>query len=315
LHGPSSVMYGAGSPGGIVNMISKRPTAEPFHEFVTQAGNYGLMMGGADVGGPIDADGKLLYRLTALGRQNGTQIDFTEYQRRSIAPALTWRPSSDTTWTILANYQYEPEAGSFSLSPARGTVLFNPNGTVPTHFYSGEPGFDRFRREQFYTTSLFEHRFNDVFTVRQNARYLKVNADAAIVLPVGLQPTNLAVLNRAVATDLEDVATLTADTQAEAKFLTGPFSHTLLVGNDIQRAVDTAINRQGVGPVLNAFNPVYGLPVRTPPITVNRRQALNQVGYYAEDQVRFGNLFGLFGVRRDHASANTDNLLSQTQTG
>jgi iron complex outermembrane recepter protein len=315
LHGPSSVVYGAGSPGGIINMISKRPTTTPYREAIMQAGNYDTSMAGFDVGGPVDPEGKLLYRLIGMGRQNGTQVDFTEYQRRVIAPSFTWRPNLETTWTVLGSVQNEPEAGMFNQLPARGTALFNPNGRISTSFFSGEPGLDKFRRDQAYATSLFVHRFNDVLTVRQNARWMNVNVDVATTFPTGIQG-NLALLNRSLFTDVEDFTALNSDTQAEFKFNTGPVSHTLLLGNDIQRGVDTLINRQGPATPINPFNPVYGTSILAPPpIIASRRQTLNQVGYYVEDQVRLGNLFGLFGIRRDRASNHTDNLLTRTETG
>jgi iron complex outermembrane recepter protein len=312
LHGPSSVLYGQGSPGGIVNMISKRPTAEPFREVVTQAGNYGLLVGGFDASGPLDKEGHFLYRLTGLARETGTQVDFTEYQRGSISPAFTWRPSADTTLTILTNYQNDPKAGFFNQLPARGTALFNPNGQISTHFYSGEPSFDRFDREQYNAGYVFEHRFNDAWTVRQNLRYMDVNVDFATVFPSGgLQP-NLRTLNRFAFTTLEELKTFTVDSQAEAKFATGPFLHKLLIGNDYQKAFDFAVNRNGPAPSINVFNPAYGLSIATPPIIINRKQVQNQLGFYAQDQIKLGGWNALVGVRQDRAGTDTNNLLTRT---
>jgi iron complex outermembrane receptor protein len=312
LHGPSSVLYGQGSPGGIVNMISKRPTAEPFHEFVTQAGSYGLLMGGIDSSGPIDQEGHFLYRLTAMARETGTQVDFTEYQRGSISPSFTWRPTADTTFTFLANYQHDPKSGFFNQLPARGTALFNPFGQISTHFYSGEPSFDKFDREQYNTGYVFEHRFSDAWTVRQNLRYMHVTADFATVFPTGGLLADLQTVNRNAFTTLEELKTFAVDTQSEAKFATGPFVHTLLLGNDYQRAFDSAVNRNGLAPRINVFNPSYGLSIPPPPVILNRKQVQDQLGFYAQDQIKLGGWNALIGARDDRADLETNNLLTKT---
>lgn len=312
LHGPASVLYGQGSPGGIVNMISKRPTAEPFREVVAQAGNYGLLMSGFDVGGPLDKEGHFLYRLTGLLRETGTQVDFTEYQRGSISPAFTWRPTADTTLTILTNYQHDPKAGFFNQLPARGTALFNPNGKISTHFYSGEPSFDQFDREQYNAGYFFEHRFNDAWTVRQNLRYMDVNVDVATVFPTGGLLPNLQTVNRNAFTSLEELKTFMVDSQAEAKFATGPATHTLLLGNDYQKAFDVAVNRNGPAPAINVFNPVYGRSIPAPPIIQNRKQVQNLLGFYVQDQIKLGGWNALLGAREDEAGIDTNNLLTRT---
>lgn len=311
IHGPASVLYGNGSPGGIIDMVSKRPLAEPFHEVFTQFGNYGLMVGGFDMTGPLDKEGKLLYRLTGVARQNNTQVDFTEYQRGTIAPSLTWRPTADTTWTVLTQFQDDPKAGFFNQLPARGTALFNPFGMVSTHFYSGEPGYDKFERTQNGVESLFEHRFNDVITVRQNFRYMDVHADVNLVYPTSLQ-SNLRLLNRSVFTTTENLQVASLDNQAEAKLYTGPIKHTILAGADFQDVLDTKLNGAATAPALNMFDPVYGLPIPAAKINLSQKQSQNQEGYYVQDQAELGRLFGTFSVRQDHVATQTSNLLAQT---
>lgn len=64
LRGPSSILYGSVNPGGVVNLWSKRPTAEPLHEIDLEYGSYDRLQAGLDFGGPLTEDGSLLYRLT-----------------------------------------------------------------------------------------------------------------------------------------------------------------------------------------------------------------------------------------------------------
>ena len=169
MRGPASVLYGQNPPGGLINYVSKRPTAEPFHEVEASAGTFDRFEGKFDLSGPITEESDLLYRVTGLARDSDTQVDFVNDDRYFIAPALTWA-GEDTTLTLLANYQHDNAGWGIQFLPASGTVLDNPNGRLPRHTFTGEPDFDRYNLDQAAFGYLFEHRFNDVFTVRQNAR-------------------------------------------------------------------------------------------------------------------------------------------------
>src|SRR5262249_18819685 len=154
--------------------------------------------------GPIDPDRKFLYRLTGLGRTADTQVDFTKDERLVIAPAVTWQPNEDTSLTFLTNFQYDPGGGFYNWLPASGTVLDNPHGEIPTRFNPGEPDFDKYRRTQYSAGYLFEHRFNDVFTVRQNFRYQHIHTLYNALLVLGLEP-DLRTLDRYTWRDNEDI--------------------------------------------------------------------------------------------------------------
>jgi iron complex outermembrane recepter protein len=65
LRGPASIIAGANDPGGVVNLVSKRPTADAFKELSLQIGNYDLRQVGFDSGGPLnDAAKKAIRRLS-----------------------------------------------------------------------------------------------------------------------------------------------------------------------------------------------------------------------------------------------------------
>lgn len=105
LKGPSSGLYGQSDPGGLLNMVSKRPTVTPHYDFETTFGNFNYKQGAFDIGGPIDKNGEFLYRIVGLGRLADTQTDFVQDNKLFIAPSFTWRPTTDTNFTILSQYQ------------------------------------------------------------------------------------------------------------------------------------------------------------------------------------------------------------------
>jgi iron complex outermembrane recepter protein len=86
-------------------MTSKRPTEVPIREILLLGGSFNRIQGGLDLGGPIDDQGQFLYRLTGMIRDSDTQVDFAEDNRYFVAPSLTWRPNSNTTFTFLSHYQ------------------------------------------------------------------------------------------------------------------------------------------------------------------------------------------------------------------
>jgi iron complex outermembrane receptor protein len=99
LRGPASILYGQNNPGGLVNLVSKNPTAVPFNEIFTRFGDHGRIEGGFDLSGPVDKNGQLLYRITGLGRYGENEVNYTTSERYLIAPSFTWRPDADTKLT------------------------------------------------------------------------------------------------------------------------------------------------------------------------------------------------------------------------
>lgn len=119
LKGPSSTLYGQSSPGGLVAMVSKRPTAVPVREAFITGGSFGRIQGGLDLGGPIDSNGQFLYRLTGLVRNSDTQINHAHEDRYFIAPSISWRPTSDTTFTLLSHFQKDDAGNTLQFLPRK----------------------------------------------------------------------------------------------------------------------------------------------------------------------------------------------------
>jgi iron complex outermembrane receptor protein len=173
LRGPSSVLYGQSAPGGIVNSISKRPTEEPLHEVRLQAGSHDRIQGAFDLSGPIDEDREWLYRIVGLARDSRTQIDYSPDDRIFLAPSLTWRPTSQTSITLLTQFQRDNSGIAAARLPARGRVLPNVNGHISNRLFVGEPDFNLFERTQAVLGYALEHRFSDDWAFRQNLRYAR----------------------------------------------------------------------------------------------------------------------------------------------
>jgi iron complex outermembrane recepter protein len=338
LRGPASVLFGQGSLGGIVNMVSKRPSEIPFNEATIQGGSYGRIQGGFDSTGKLDKDGEFLYRITGFAKDANNQVDFVKDQRYYISPALTWRPTKQTNWTVKFDYQNDPAVGYYNFIPLLGSLTPNPAvGQIPTSFYSGDPSFNTIKRTTYAATSLFEHEFSDVFKVRQNTRYSDTTGALNQVFPLGLDgnifgafgSTDFDTLHRYAQATNERITSLTTDTNGEFKFGTGPLDHRVLVGVDTQNILYKQAQARSnlnvvcfIGlpcspnapPDISLSNPTYGYnilnPLDDPNSFENGRihQTAQQTGVYFQDQIKLGGLSIVGGARYDVAQSNTNTL-------
>ncbi|GGB48263.1 ligand-gated channel [Tistrella bauzanensis] len=316
VRGPSSVLYGQVSPGGLANLVSKRPQPDAFNEVQLQFGEYGRLQTAFDMTGPLTEDGDLSYRLSGLARSADTPIDQTKEERYAINPAITWRAGDDTTLTLLGKYQNDPALGAYQRLPAYGTVLHNPSGDIPTDLYIGDPTFDKEERTQYGIGYEFEHRFDDTFTVRQNARFFRTDSDFGYLYTGRLMAADSSVIRRSgvLAEEVNDAITI--DNQLQAKFTTGAVGHTALFGLDYQNNHnDSDVDYLAANPI-DYNNPQYGSPGIdfTPFFEQNTSQRLEQLGLYAQDQISIDRWRFTLGARHDWLNSNTNDRLTNTST-
>lgn len=307
LRGPVSVLYGKSHPGGVVSMVSKRPTTEPLHEIQFKMGTNNLWQTGFDFSDALDDNGEFSYRLTGLGRSENAQQDMVKSNRYAIAPSFSWRPDDKTDFTFLSNFQSDPNAGYYGWLPRQGTVVpyVDANGNshkLPTDFNEGERDNKMSRRQQMVGYS-FAHEFNDTWTVRQNLRYTRIHTLYDSVYGNGyISPGQI---SRAYVRSDEDLNNFSVDTQAQAKFATGAVDHTLLTGVDYMRMRNDIDAMYGSADPLSMSNPQYGnanVVTNFPYAVINRQQ---QTGLYMQDQAEWNRFVLTLGGRYDFAKTST----------
>lgn len=313
LKGPASVLYGSSPPGGLVNLVSKRPQDKTSGEISASIGTNNLYEGTLDATGPLDDEGKFLYRFTGLTRTADGQAQTTEVERQLIAPSLTWRPSSGTSLTFQAHYQHDPKSGAFGAAPAYGSAFTNPLGQLSPDFYDGDVNWEEFNRKQWTVGYLFEHAFDEVFTFRQNLRYLETKVNYKSVYAAGLQADNRT-LNRASIYSDEDSSSYSIDNQLQARFVTGAVKHTVLVGFDRWDLNSDAEIGYGAAPTLDIFNPDHNQPI--PAIAPYYDYDLDhtQSGIYLQEQAQFAGFTMLLGARQDWYKRTDLNRLNGNRT-
>ena len=336
MRGPVSVLYGKSSPGGLLNMVSKRPTTEPLKEVQFKAGTDSLFQTGFDFSDALDDDGVYSYRLTGIARSANAQQKGAEEQRYAIAPAFTWRPDDKTNFTFLSYFQNEPETGYYGWLPKEGTVEPLPNGKrLPTDFNEGAKNNTYSRNEKMIGYS-FDHEFNDTFTVRQNLRFAQNKVSQKSVYGYGMCSDPLYTkdddalkaspclsipqsewnhtLTRQYVIDNEKLENFSVDTQLQSKFATGSVDHTLLTGVDFMRMrndIDSWFGYAGsVAP-----SDIYNLdrsdfdfgahPNPSGPYRVLLKQ--KQTGLYVQDQAQWDKVLVTLGGRYDWAEQSSFN--------
>ena len=336
MRGPVSVLYGKSNPGGLLNMVSKRPTTEPLKEIQFKMGTDSLFQTGFDFSDALDDDGVYSYRLTGLARSANAQQQGAEEQRYAIAPSFTWRPDDKTNFTFLSYFQNEPETGYYGWLPKEGTVSKLPNGSrLPTDFNEGADNNTYSRNEKMVGYS-FDHEFNDTFTVRQNLRYAQNKVSQKSVYGYGMCSDPLYTkdpakspcasipqsdwdhtLTRQYVDDNEKLQNFSVDTQLQSKFATGSLDHTLLTGVDYMRMRNDINSWFGwAGSV--APSDIYNLdrsdfdfgshPGPGAPYRVLNKQ--EQTGLYAQDQMQWDKVLVTLGGRYDWAKQDSLNRVS-----
>jgi iron complex outermembrane receptor protein len=319
IKGPASVLYGQSGPGGIVNLVSKMPRFTQHGEIFVQGGGFNEVRGGFDVGGPIPAEAgpladQFAYRVIGLGWKGDGPAVTTQVERVLINPSVTWRPSADTTLTVIGNYQRDPFSGFYGGFPAVGTV-FPRNfgngftGRLPVDFYDGDRNFERSDRTQASISYIFDHNVSDYLHFHSAARYLRTEGDYRSVYGAFNDTTGPfasgPLIDRSRIATRVGLDAYTIDNNLTARFDTGIFAHTALVGVDYRSFETRTLSSDfPAAPSLNVLAPNYAMTIPTPPFTTDSRITSEQTGVYFQDQVKFDRLVLTLGGRYDWASTS-----------
>ena len=311
LRGPASSVYGQTPPGGLLDMVSRRPSAESSHAIQVQYGSDNYRQINFESTGKIDNEGQFLYSVGGVVRDAGTQVDHIDNKRYNIAPSLTWNIDTDTKLTLLSQFTRDDTGTTSQFLPIQGTKIKSPLGEVSHHKNLGDPDYDFYDRTYYALGYAFEHRFNDTWQFKQNLRYTKSEL-AFQQLTVGSFAFSPADANGDISRSStnvdEDISQFAVDNNFQADFATGDISHTVLLGLDHQRTDTSYLAIFGDGGTTNIFNPVYGQPIARPARSTafyDYNQKTVQTGLYVQDQMALDNWRLTLGGREDWVHQGT----------
>lgn len=316
VRGPASVLFGSGSIGGILNLVSKLPEDELGGEVSLRYGSFDRKEALADITGPLV--GGLSGRVVARVRDAGTQVDNVPDDRVMISPSLRWQPGADTDITLLGLYQEDDGGSTAQFLPYVGTILPNPNGKLSNYLFIGKPGWDRYDGRLLQGTAMINHHFSENLRVNLKARYIDSDLSYFTHYPDSYaNPDNpyvdeaQRIIGNYADGSLARMEVFSTDNNIQFDFDTGEqVRHVLLAG------VDYSWNRVrkqgGLGyEFIDIYNIDYGalsdygggIPTAADPNFIGgstEDTAQHQLGFYIQDQIRFWDRVSVvLGARHD----------------
>lgn len=311
LRGPASSVYGQTPPGGLLDMVSRRPSAESSHEIQLQYGSDNHRQISFASTGKIDDEGRFLYGLSGVLRDSGTQVDHIDNKRYNIAPSLTWNIDPDTKFTLLTQFTRDDTGITSQFLPVQGTKIHSPLGNISHHKNLGDPDWEYYDRTYYALGYAFEHRLNDVWQFKQNLRYTKSDLSFQALTPGAYPFTQVDAegnVGRSSTSVDEDISQFAVDNNFQGDFATGDIRHTLLIGLDHQRTNTNYTSIYGDGLTTNVNNPIYGQPIVRPSRSTafyDYDQKTYQTGLYVQDQMALDQWRLTLGGREDWVHTGT----------
>ncbi|WBU65307.1 TonB-dependent siderophore receptor [Paracoccus aerodenitrificans] len=304
MRGPSSALYGPGSPIGIINQVQKRAQSADFSEVgvgydSNQSGQVFFDINRA-------ASDTLSWRFTGIGRDEQTQIDELTNERAYLAGALRWNPDAMTTIDVMASYTKDSPISPTGVPYALTEIA---DGDDLREMYTGQENWDDSDRKMWNIGVEVSRDLDNGWTLSQGFRYEKFDWDYT-----GTYVSTGAVVNpdgtflRGSSWQSESTESLSLDTRLNGEVTTGQAVHQLLVGVDVRKYdADETSQIQRDTTIFNWRDP--GAYVAPPEMTIARSSGettLKQVGVYAQDEIIYGNWHGTAGLRYDWAKQTGD---------
>jgi iron complex outermembrane recepter protein len=296
LRGPASVLFGQGEPGGIVNLVSKRPLNDPFYSLDLTVGSFDTYRGALDLSGPLNESRSVRYRLNVSYEDYGSFRDFVNGERFLISPIVTWDIGANTSIDFYGQYVSDRETIDEGIP-----VIGNEIADVPRDRFYGED-FGEFEQEQFRLGYRLTHEFNDNFSVRHALQYLQYEPERYAPLFDSIDAAT-GELSRLAYFAGGTYRRFFTNAEAIAEFNTGSIQHQVLFGVEYRHnSEEPEFQFSSLYTPINIFDPDYtDEPYDVEP-EFFRDDTIDTIGIYLQDQIELSpNLNLLAGIRYDSA--------------
>ncbi|MTF38697.1 TonB-dependent siderophore receptor [Cyanobacterium aponinum] len=307
IKGPASVLYGQVEPGGLVNVITKKPLFEPYYAAEFTIGSYSFYRPSFDISGPLNEEKTVAYRLNVAYENAGSFRDFVNSERVSVAPVLTWKVGENTTLTFEGEYLYDRRPMDLGL-----VAMGDRPADLPFRralFGPQRPGYDY---SEWRGYAYLDHQFNENLALRTGFRITSVFEGRNAIIAGGSVQEDGRTLPMIVSAFNQFYETFTLQNDLIGKFNTGSVSHQILFG--LELAKETGFfpaegDEFASGATLDIFNPDYD-SIFFDDIQQGSRnfsQRTNRLGIYLQDQITLlDNLKLLIGGRFDTVESAND---------
>ncbi|WP_070158263.1 TonB-dependent siderophore receptor [Sphingobium phenoxybenzoativorans] len=317
VRGPASVLFGQGSIGGLVNLVSKTPDFETRGELNLVYGSYDRKEALGDVN--IALADNLAIRAVGRVRDSGTYVDHVPDDRVMFAPSIRWQPTPDTDIVLTGLYQEDDTGSTSQFLPIVGT--FRPNlvagQQLDRYTFVGKAGWDRYNGRSLQGGGSITHNFSDNIRLSLKARYidsdLEYNTHYADSYtnptnPYAVYGTDGRTIGLYADASDARMNVFSTDNNLQFTFNTGAnIEHKLLVGLDYSW---NKVGKRGVLGVemIDIYDIDYDALQEYDPTGPYAYDSQKQLGIYVQDQIRlYDRVSVVLGARRDRVTSSAGN--------
>jgi iron complex outermembrane receptor protein len=315
VRGPASVLFGQGSIGGLVNLVSKTPEFRTGGELNLVYGSFDRKEAMGDVNVAL-AD-NLAVRFVGRVRDADTYVDHVPDDRVMFAPSIRWQPTPDTDIVLTGLYQEDDTGSTSQFLPIVGT--FKPNTVageqLDRYTFVGKAGWDRYNGRSLQGGGSITHRFSDAVKISLKARYidsdLEYNTHYADSYtnptdPFSVYGTDGRTIGLTADASDARMNVFSTDNNLQINFNTGAnIEHKLLVGIDYSWN-KVAKRYAGGTELVDLYDIDYDSLATYDPTGPFTTESQKQLGVYVQDQIRFYDRVSVvLGARRDHVTGSS----------
>ncbi len=313
LKGSASLLFGQVRPGGLVNIVSKRPKPEAFGELGMTVGNLGMKQITVDMGRPLSTDGHSAFRIAALLNDSKDATDHVFFKNKYIAPSFAFALGERTDLTVLTSYM-EREFQRNQALPAKGTILPNKNGPVSRSLFIGDPSFGTVDAQRTRVGYELQHRLDHGWKLQQNFRWEDYTMNQRGSAFIDKLAADERTQSRTGNIQHDNYRALALDTYLNGRIESGIGTHELTFGLDLGdkhgRLSVRSCTAANLG-TIDLYAPSYGRFTTATPCSgafSDNTQDIRTAGLYARDHLRLGQqLHLIFGARHDRVVTRTYN--------
>jgi catecholate siderophore receptor len=316
LKGPSSVLFGRGSTGGVINQVSKQPRLAPITAGSLVFGSDGTKRFTVDVNRPLEGITGGAIRLNLMGDLNGIAgRDVSQYGRFGIAPSISFGLGTPTRVTVSYLHQQEYNTPDYGLP-----WLFASPAPVSRDNFYGFAKSDYLRTQVDVGTIKVEHDFNDEVSIRNQFRYASYDRSIRVTEPqviyTGVTPStplSAITVNRNMIAVTSQETFLDNQTDLTVRFNTGFVRHTLVSGVELGRESSSPVRTTFTGVTTTSLLAPNSddLFLGKPAVSTNVNTVSNTFGVYFVDTMTFGEHFEFSGgVRFDVFQTTFDQVIT-----
>ncbi|MER3384828.1 TonB-dependent siderophore receptor [Pectobacterium aroidearum] len=298
LKGPASMLYGMGEPGGVINIISKKPELVQKTHIEGWGSSFKGGGGQLDVTGPLGTSG-LAYRMVVDHDETDYWRNFGRNRQTTVAPSLMWY-GEDTT--VRVSYEHMEYLTPFD----RGTLI-DPKTGKPVNTPRDrrfDESYNATRGDQDSVTMQVDRNLNDRWKSSLTYSYNRNRYSDNQARAMGYD-ANTGILTRRAD------STAYAHSQAQIVQLTlngdvdwGRINHQLLFGFDYEadRTFRGDMIRGGNDTTsFNIYNPIYG-QLQVPRVAnasdSDQRENIDSKAFFMQDAIRLNDRWQLLGGLR-----------------